>query len=93
MGVNDETQIINTFNDKKELDNFSVVVSYKDIQAKNFNLNAGQFFGVKVKYVNITQREFQEKVKRFNKNIEKLSNQSDELETKIKKKLKKLSYK
>ena len=92
LGVDDETQIINTFNDKKELDNFSVVVSYKDIQAKNFNLNAGQFFGVKVKYVNITQREFQEKVKRFNKNIEKLSNQSDELETKIKKKLKKLSY-
>ena len=31
-------------------DDFSVVVSYDDIAAKNYSLSAGQYFDVKIEY-------------------------------------------
>ncbi len=32
------------------IDNFSIVVSYEDVQSQNFSLNAGQYFDVKTKF-------------------------------------------
>ena len=46
----DETQIINNFNKKLAVDNFSVVVSYDEIQAKNYSFSAGQYFELKVEH-------------------------------------------
>ena len=50
----EEDQIINTFNNKEVVDNFSVVVNYDNIAAKNYSLSAGQYFEVKIEYVDIT---------------------------------------
>jgi type I restriction enzyme M protein len=54
----EEQQIIETFNAKKAVEDFSVVVSYDDIEAKNYSLSAGQFFDVKVEYSNLTPTQF-----------------------------------
>ena len=43
----EEQQIIDVFNAKEAVDDFSVVVSYDDIKNKNYSLSAGQYFEVK----------------------------------------------
>ncbi|MCL5272587.1 MAG: type I restriction-modification system subunit M, partial [Gammaproteobacteria bacterium] len=88
----EEDQIINTFNNQDVVDDFSVVVSYDDIAAKNYSLSAGQYFEVKVEYVEITQDEFDEKIKGFEENLNILFEQSGMLESKIKNKLKEIKH-
>jgi len=46
----EEQKIIDTFNNKKAVDDLSVVVSYDDIATKNYSLSAGQYFEVKIEY-------------------------------------------
>lgn len=58
----EEQWIIETFNAKKAVDEFSVVVSYDEITVKNYSLSAGQYFDMKVNHTQITQSEFHEKL-------------------------------
>lgn len=88
----EEDQIINTFNNKEAVDDFSVVVSYEDIKSKNNSLSAGQYFEVKVEYVDITQNEFAEKISSFKCSLESMSTQSQKLESEIQKKMSELNY-
>jgi len=88
----EEQQIIDVFNTKEAKDDFSVVVSYDDIEAKNYSLSAGQYFDVKIVYVDITTDEFNAKVENFNSNLQTLFEQSQSLEYDIKSNLKTLKY-
>ncbi len=88
----EEDQIISTFNKKEAVDDFSVVVSYDDIKAKNYSFSAGQYFEVKIEYVDITQEEFAAKMKGFTDNLDGLFDKSRELESEIKKQLANVSY-
>jgi len=88
----EEDQIINTFNDKEAVDDFSVVVSYEDIKAKNYSLSAGQYFEVKIEYVDITQDIFDAKLSGFSKNLDGLFEKSQEIELDIKKQLAGLQF-
>ena len=36
LSAKDESKIINNFNNRQEVDDFSVVVSYEEIQSKNY---------------------------------------------------------
>jgi len=92
LSDSDEQQIIDTFSTKEALDDFSVVVSYEDIVAKNFSLSAGQYFDIKIDYVDITQEDFEKKLEHFSKNLGALSHQSAELTEKVRKQLKILKY-
>ena len=89
---NEEAQIINTFNKKEAVNDFSIVVSYKDIQAKNYSFSAGQYFELKIDYEDITQEEFDKKLDYFSKNLDALFLESGETEEKIRKQLAKLKY-
>ena len=88
----EEQQIIDVFNAKEAVDDFSVSVSYEDIAAKNYSLSAGQYFEVKIEYVDITSAQFSEKMESFTNNLDGLFNQSRELEKEIKKQLMGLKY-
>lgn len=88
----EEDKIINTFNKKEAIDDFSVVVSYDEIKAKNYSLSAGQYFDVKIEYVDISKAEFDAKMKSFSNNLDKMFGESRDLEVKIKKELKGLGY-
>ena len=54
--------IVDTFLNKKTVDDFSVAVSYEDIEEKNCSLSAGQYFEVKIDYIDITTEEFESKM-------------------------------
>ena len=88
----EEQQIIDVFNAKEAVEDFSVAVSYDDIEAKNYSLSAGQYFDVKIEYVDITPEQFAEKMQGFTSNLDNLFSQSRELETEIKKQLAGLEY-
>lgn len=84
--------IVDTFNNKKTVDDFSVAVSYEDLQAKKCSLAAGQYFDVKIEYVELTQDEFKAKMDEFTVNLQKLFNEGDELQKEIMEQLKKVKY-
>lgn len=88
----EEQQIIDVFNAKEAKEDFSVVVSYEDIKAKNYSLSAGQYFEVKIEYVDITAKEFKSKMNAFESNLENLFAESKGLEKEIKNNLKTFNY-
>jgi len=88
----DEDKIINTFNNKEAVDDFSVALSYEDIKVKNYSLSAGQYFEVKIEYVDITQEEFKAKLDEFESQFTDLLSDSNKLQKKIESGLKGLRY-
>ena len=40
------------------MEDFSVAVSYDEIKEKGYSLSAGQYFDIKIDYVDITEEEF-----------------------------------
>ncbi|HHC7419514.1 TPA: class I SAM-dependent DNA methyltransferase [Vibrio cholerae] len=92
LTADEEQQIIDVFNAKEAVEDFSVAVSYDDIEAKNYSLSAGQYFDVKIEYVDITPAQFAEKMQGFTSNLDSLFNKSREMETEIKKQLAGLKY-
>ncbi len=92
LNETDEKKIINTFNSKNSVDDFSIVVSYTDIQTKNYSLSAGQYFEVKLNYINISSEEFASKLKSLESNLYDFEAQSKRLSKKITTSLKNLKY-
>ena len=87
LSMEEEQRIINALNGKKSEDDFSVAVSYEDIANKKYSLSAGQYFEIKIEYVDITPKEFFGKMKGFSENLEDLFSESHKLEKEIKKQL------
>ncbi len=92
LSVEEEDRIITTFNAKEAVDDFSVAVSCDDIAAKNYSLSAGQYFDVKIEYVDITPEEFQAKMSAYTESIDSLFAESKSLESEIKNQLAGLRY-
>ncbi|WP_299066106.1 class I SAM-dependent DNA methyltransferase [uncultured Polaribacter sp.] len=92
LSPSEEQQIIDIFNNKEVVEDLSVVVSYEDIKVKNYSLSAGQYFEVKIEYVDITQEQFDINIKGFESNLNELFSENKTLETKIQKNLKELRY-
>ncbi|AMA23356.1 HsdM family class I SAM-dependent methyltransferase [Klebsiella pneumoniae] len=88
----EEQRICEAFNNKWSEEDFSVVVSYDDIAAKNYSFSAGQYFDVKIEYTDMTLAQFAAKMKGFTDNLESLFSQSRELEVEIKKQMAGLKY-
>lgn len=51
-------KVVNTFQNKESVDDFSSAVTYYEIKEKGCSLSAGQSFGIKIDYVDITEEEF-----------------------------------
>jgi len=92
LSHDEEQRIIDTFNAKMVVEDFSVSVSYEEIQAKNYSLSAGQYFDVKIEYIDITPEQFAEKMQGFTSNLNVLFEQSRDLEVEIKRQLAGLKY-
>lgn len=92
LSEEEEDRIIATFNAKEAVEDFSVVVGYDEIAAKNYSLSAGQYFEVKIEYVDLTPAQFAAKMKGFTDNLDKLFMESAGLEQEIRKQLAGLRY-
>ena len=85
-------KIIDTFIQHKDADDFAVAVSYDNIKEKNYSFSAGQYFEVKLQYVDITEEEFNEKMNTYKTNLVSKFNKGKELETAILEQLGGLHY-
>lgn len=89
----EETKLIeNTFIKKQELDDFSILVSSEDIAKKNYSFSAGQYFDVKIEYVDMTPEEFNQAISSYKKELANLFAQGNDLSSKIETDLEALSY-
>jgi type I restriction enzyme M protein len=86
------TKIIDTFNAGKAEDDFCVSVSYADIEAKKLSFSAGQYFEVKIEYVELTTDEFANKMNGFTARLNELFSENHRLEEEIKGQLGKVKY-
>ena len=85
-------RIIDTFNTRQEVDDFSVLVSLDDIAQKNFSFSAGQYFKVKIEYVDLSPEEFQQKMHDFRSDLQKFFDEGHQLERDILHQLENLTY-
>lgn len=92
LTTEEESRIITAMNEKKQENDFAVVVTRDEVRKKNYSFSAGQYFEVKIEYVNITPQEFKAKMNTFQFNLNSLFSNSKELENKIQNQLKKLKY-
>ncbi|MGH8147556.1 MAG: HsdM family class I SAM-dependent methyltransferase, partial [Rhodanobacteraceae bacterium] len=83
----EEQRIVDTFNAREAVEDFSVVVGYDAIAAKNYSLSAGQYFEVKIEYEDLTPREFEAKMERATKRLDEMFDEGSRLEAEIKKRL------
>lgn len=85
-------KIEDTFIRHEEIEDFSVIVSYDDIKEKNYSWSAGQYFEVKIEYVELTQEEFKEKMASYMNSLNTFFSDGAKLENEIMKQLEGLKY-
>ena len=84
--------IIETFNGKKAVEDFSVVITENDIIDNNYSFNAGQYYELKVEYEELSAEEFEEKMNNHKSNLEAHFLRGKELEHEILTQLRRISY-
>lgn len=85
-------QIVTTFRECKPVDDFSVCVSYDDIKEKGYSLSAGQYFDIKIDYVDITEEEFNARMASFRQTLTEQFAESHRLEEEIMRQLDSLKF-
>ena len=85
-------KIVSTFRNKKAVEDFSVTVSYDEIKEKGYSLSAGQYFDIKIDYVDITEDEFNEKIAAATESLQNMFAESHKLEKEIQKQLASLKF-
>ena len=85
-------QIVTTFRERKPVDDFSVCVSYDDIKEKGYSLSAGQYFDIKIDYVDITEEEFNTRMASFRQTLTEQFAESHRLEEEIMRQLDSLKF-
>lgn len=88
----EEQRIIDTFNHGNTVDDFSVVLSYEHIAEKNFSFSAGQYFDVKIEYVDLTPEQFNAKMAGFRQQLDTLFSKSRNITEEIMEKTISLKY-
>jgi len=88
----EEQRIVDTFNARKAMEDFSVAVDFDAIAAKNYSLSAGQYFDVKIAYEDITPKQFGDKLEGFQSRLDAMFAEAKKLEQSIQAKLKGLTY-
>ena len=84
--------IVNRFINHEVVEDFTVSVTYDQITEKNYSLSAGQYFDVKIEYIELTPKEFEAKMNTYKSNLDALFAESKTLEDEIKKSLEELRY-
>lgn len=90
---NDEIEkIVSTFRHKEAVDDFSVAVTYDEIKEKGYSLSAGQYFDIKIDYVDISEEEFNKRMTEYKQTLAKQFAESRRLEAEIMKQLDSLQF-
>lgn len=92
LRVSEINQIVSTFENKESVQDFSSIVTYEDIKAKKYSLSAGQYFDVKIEYLEITKQEFNSNMDKYTKELKSFFATGNKLQDDIIQQLKKVKY-
>ena len=90
LSEEDIEKIISTFNSRKAVDDFSVIVTNDQIKEKNYSFSAGQYFDIKIEYIDITAEEFERRITNYTDTLTAQFEENHQLEQKILTQLKSL---
>lgn len=85
-------QIVETFLNKETVEDFSVAVTYDEMKEKKYSLSAGQYFDVKITYVELSQEEFEERMAAYQRKLQEYFDEGNRLQDEIMEQLKKVKY-
>ena len=92
LSEKEEKKIENTFINQEVVEDFSVKVSYEEIQEKNYSLSAGQYFEVKIEYVELSPEEFNQRMAAYSSQLARYFADGKRLEEEIEERLGELKY-
>lgn len=92
LSHDEEQKIVDAFNSTEAIDDFSVMVGSDEIKEKNYSFSAGQYFEIKIEYVDISKEEFEAKLAEHKKNLNSFFTKSKILESEINNSLGNLRY-
>ena len=92
LSLDEINRIVDTFNAGEPMDDFCVTVSYEDIEQKKLSFSAGQYFEVKIEYVELSPEEFTQKMNGFTTRLDELFAEGHRLEQEIKEQLGRVKY-
>ena len=92
LETKDIEHIVTTFHEAKVVDDFSVTPSLEEIKEKKYSLSAGQYFDVKIEYVDLTPEEFAQKMNEYQENLQKMFDKGKKLQKEIMTQLNKVKY-
>lgn len=84
--------IVKAFRDREAIDDFSVAVTYDEIKEKGNSLSAGQYFDIKIDYVDISEDEFNRRMTDYKQALKEQFAESHRLEEEIMKQLDGLGF-
>ncbi len=79
----DIDKIITTFHAKEPVEDFAVAVTYEEIAKKGYSISAGQYFDIKIDYVDITEEEFNQRMNNYKQTLTEQFAESHRLEEEI----------
>lgn len=92
LSITEENRIIDTFIKKDKIEGFSVIVTYDELKIMNCSLAAGQYFDFVIKYDDITEFEFETKIRDVKETLRSNFINSKKLEDEIFENLEELIY-
>ena len=75
--------IVQTFNAAEPVEDFCVAVTEDQVKEKKYSFSAGQYFDVKIEYVNLTPEEFTEKMQGYQSRLQEMFEEGHRLEKEI----------
>lgn len=84
--------IIDTFNSATPVDEFCVLVNEERITEKKYSFSAGQYFDIKMEYVELAPDEFDSIIREHEKRLEQLFIEGEKIQIQLLRELKKVHY-
>lgn len=93
LSAEDIEQIISSFHACENVDDFCVKVTAEQIKEKNYSFSAGQYFDIKIEYIDITAEEFEKRIADYTQTLTEQFAESHKLEKEIMQQLQSLKLK
>ncbi len=75
--------VVSTFTKQESVDDFAVMVTYKDIMEKKCSLSAGQYFDIKIEHIDITPEQFAAEMQQAKSELQAMFEESNRLGNEI----------
>ena len=83
LRIEEIEKIVETFRNKEAVKDFSITPSFREIKEKGYSFSAGQYFDIKIDYVDITEEEFDARMTTYKQTLANQFAESRRLEEEI----------